>query len=255
MSPLTDFVTRTHTRSAGPMPAHTIGLTQARDIAASVDWSLMEAIAIEAGQYLTLVMDELASLQVAHERAPERMRVRAFLFGIATPHRDEAQAIAWARSVESLIDELDPDGMARHQYPSPVHGRPVSLGTYGAIAGAIKSGFSRAVWHGNLADIEATPGIGPKVARMIQAVLDPHANTWTVDLWHARQLLFASGREYAVAARVSKTGYGILEGVWLTYKARFFPTYPTFAVQWASWCVAEGKFVSHAALWKDLAEG
>lgn len=252
MTTLAEFVTRTHTRGSSPLPAKSIGLKEARDIAASVSWGLMSDISTSARQYLPQVMAEIASLERAHELHPERMKVRAFLFGIGTPHRDEAQAIAWAKSVESLIDDLDPDGMARHQYPSPVHGRPVSLGTYAAVAGAIRSGFDRAVWHGNLSDLEATPGIGPKVARMIQAVLDPHANTWTVDLWHARQLLFASGRDYAVAAAVSKNGYSILEGVWLTYKATYFPSYPTWAVQWATWCAAEGKFVSHKELWEDL---
>lgn len=253
MDSIETFVSLTHTRGKDALPVKTIGVKDARDIAAHVDWRAMGEIAKEAHRYLPEVMAEIQTLEDAHAASPERMKVRAFLFGIATPHRDESQAIAWAKQVEDLIDELDPDAMAHFAYVSPITGKRVNLGTYQAVAGAIRSGIARNVWHGNLADLEATPGVGPKVARMIQAVLDPHAVSWTVDLWHARQLLWASDRDYRVAAAVSAAAYGILEGVWLSYAAQYFPGVPTWAVQWATWCAADGRFVSHQALWADLA--
>jgi hypothetical protein len=253
MDTISEFVVRTHTRGKGALPVKNIGINEARDIAAHINWTQMQSLAAEAGMYLPAVMQEISLLEDAHAASPDRMKVRAFLFGIATPHRDESQAIAWAHAVEHYIDELDPDAMAHFAYVSPVTGKRVNLGTYQAIAGAIRSGISRNVWYGNLDDLEATPGVGPKVARMIQAVLDPHHVSWTVDLWHARQLLWASGRDYRVAASVSKPAYAILEGVWLSYAAQYFPGIPTWAVQWATWCAADGRFVSHKSLWEDLA--
>jgi hypothetical protein len=101
--------------------------------------------------------------------------------------------------------------------------------------------------------LEALPGVGPKVARMIQAVLEPGATNWTVDLWHMRQLLWAADREYRVRVSCSAPAYKVLEAVWLEYAERFFPGVDTFAVQWATWCVADGRFNSHAKLWDDLA--
>ena len=87
---------------------------------------------------------------------------------------------------------------------------------------------------------------------MIRAILDPSEVAWTVDLWHQRQLLWAAGQHPAVRCSVSNPGYKVLEAVWLEYAERFFPGVPTFAVQWATWCAADGKFCSHAALWEDL---
>jgi len=255
MDTIQQFVERTHTRSRAPMPVTCLSLRDARSLVSEINWQAMQAIAGDAERYMAQVCPEIMRLRQAHARNPERMKVRAFLFGIATPHRDEAQAIAWAKQVEGLIDSLSPDEMAHYPYVSPVTGKRVHLGTYQAIAGAIRHGTRERVWHGNLADLEDTPGVGPKVARMIQAVLDPDHPSWTVDLWHARQLLWAAGREYAVAASVSKPAYAMLEGVWLSYAQMCFPGIPTWAVQWATWCSADGRFVSHADLWSDLAEG
>lgn len=254
MDTVREFVSRTHTRTAEAMPSKSIGLAEARQIASSVDWDALAQIAEEARRYLPDVQEELTALAGAHANHGARMRKRAVIFGLATPNRDESQAIAWAVQSEAWLDILSPYALAHKSYCSPVHGKPIKLGFYGSMGSALAYLQRHHTWdHATLELLEQIPGAGPKVARMMQAVLDPTHPTWTVDIWHMRQLLWASGGDYRVRPSVKGNAYGILEGVWLSFKARFFPDVPTFAVQWATWCVADGRFVSHSALWADLA--
>lgn len=254
MDTIASFVRNTHTRTSVPMKSKTIGIREARQIAASVDWQALEELAAATATYLPQVQEELSALQCAHTNNAARMRRRAVIFGLATPNRDEAQAIAWAVQSEQWLDILSPYALAHKSYLSPISGKPIKLGFYDSMSGAIAHLQRAGLWdHATVESLEETPGVGPKVARMIAAVLDPAHPTWTVDIWHMRQLLWASGNDYHVRPGVSKDAYGILEGVWLSFAARFFPGVATFAVQWAAWCVADGRFVSHSALWEDLA--
>lgn len=246
------FVSDTHSRS-GKMPTRTIGLKDALAIAQAVDWERMAAIADAAREHLPAVQDELSLLRSAHSNAPERMARRAVLFGIATPNRSEDYSIGWALMAERYESILSPWDLANRSFTGP-KGTRCHMGMYEALATTIA--YLQRVGHRTdwtLGELEAIPGVGPKVARMIMAVLCPDATSWTVDLWHQRQLLWAAGEPYRVRCSVSNPGYKVLEAVWLEYAERFFPGVDMFAVQWATWCAADGRFVSHAALWQDLA--
>jgi hypothetical protein len=255
VSTIAEFVSRTHARTRGTQfAAKTVGIRDAQEIAENLDQSVMAEWATEARQYLPQVMAEIATLRAALAAHPERMQERAFYFGIATPNQDETASIGWALGIEAY-KWLSPMAMARKEYTSVVNGTRGKLGLYDAMASRIFHARLRESWKDlTVSALEALPGVGPKVARMIHAVANPDARVWTVDLWHMRQLLHASGREYAVKAGTSnKKAYAIMEQLWLDYAARFFPGVPTWAVQWATWCAADGRFVSHSALWEDLA--
>jgi hypothetical protein len=253
MDTLVQFTTNTHTRGEN-MKNVTLGLKSALDIAQAVDWHEMARLADQAREYLPAVQDELLTLKQAHASHPERMARRAILFGIATPNRDEVASIGWARMADQWFGFQSPRALARRRYESLVTGNMVSIGFYESLTTCLAQlerweSFTDAT----LAELEALPGVGPKVARMIQAVLEPGATNWTVVLWHMRQLLWAADREYRVRVSCSAPAYKVLEAVWLEYAERFFPGVDTFAVQWTTWCVADGRFNSHAKLWEDLA--
>jgi hypothetical protein len=256
MDTIAEFVTRTHTkRTDGTIqPSRNIGIKDARAIAESVDWSRMAELADAAHAYLPAVLAEIDSLRLAHARNAERMKLRALLFGIATPNRDEIQSIGWALSADEYYDLLSPMLLARKPYVSLVTGKTARMGLYEQLAETIAhSRLRQTLRDMNLDALESLPGVGPKVARMITAVCNPDAPVFTVDLWHMRQLLWASGQEYCVKCGTGGKAYAILENIWLTYAKTFFPEVPTWCVQWSTWCAAEGKFVSHQALWADLA--
>jgi hypothetical protein len=255
MDTLTDFVTRTHTRTRGAkLPTRDIGVKDAQTIADTVDWARMAELAESASVYLPAVLNEIATLRLAHVQNPERMKVRALLFGIATPNRDEVQSIGWALEADQWFDILAPYALASRSYQSLVTHKRAHMGLREALTKTLAHIQWRQTWRDITIDaLEALPGVGPKVARMITAVLNPDAHVFTVDLWHMRQLLWASGQEYCVKCGTSGKAYATLENVWLTYAQRFFPEIPTWAVQWATWCAADGRFVSHHALWADLA--
>jgi hypothetical protein len=255
MSTIAEFVTRTHSRGAN-MPRRQIGIKDAQAIAENLNWSRMSELAAEAEKYLPQVMAEIETLRVALAANPERMQERAFWFGIATPNRDEAQSIGWALGIDGY-QWLSPAAMAGKEYRSLATGKTARMGLREQLASTIFHARLRESWTDLAVDkLEALPGVGPKVARMIHAVANPDAHVWTVDLWHMRQLLHASGKDYVLKASTkSPKAYAIMESLWLDYAARFFPGVPTWAVQWATWCAADGRFVSHSALWADLAEG
>ncbi len=147
---------------------------------------------------------------------------------------------------------MAPGTLAKHSYPTSINPR-ASTGMYSALCTTLA--YLQRVGprtHWTISELEALPGVGPKVARMITAILDPHSVSWTVDLWHQRQLLWAAGQDPAVRCSAKTPAYKVLEAVWLEYADRYFPGVPTFAVQWATWNAADGKFCSHAALWQDL---
>jgi hypothetical protein len=255
MSTIAEFVTRTHARTRGVnMPSKTVGIRDAQEIAEQLDWSQMSAWADEAWKYLPEVMQEIKTLRAALKAHPERMRERAFYFGIATPNQDEATSIGWALGIEAY-KWLSPLAMAHKEYPSVVNGTRGKLGMYDAMASRIFHARLRESWRDlSVSSLESLPRVGPKVARMIHAVANPDANVWTVDLWHMRQLLHASGKDYVLKASTkSPKAYAIMEQLWLDYAARFFPGMPVWGVQWSTWCAADGRFVSHKILWEDLA--
>jgi hypothetical protein len=181
------------------MPERFIGTKEASLIADALDWHKMALLAESARAYLPAVLAEIASLRATLARDPERMTIRALLFGIATPNRDEVQSIGWALGVERDFHTLSAHELARQTYVSLVTGKRVAIGFYTSLTATIDAIKRGRVWeHVTLDALEAIRGIGPKVARMITAVLNPDARVFTVDLWHCRQLLWASGREYCV---------------------------------------------------------
>jgi hypothetical protein len=254
MDTIADFVTRTHSRTRGAtMPTRSIGIKDAQSIADSLDWTRMAELADAARLYLPDVLHEISALKTAHGRYPERMKRRALLFGIATPHRDEVQSIGWALSADEYYELLSPVLLARKPYTSLVTGKTAHMGLYQQLADTIAHSRLRQTLRDMSIDaLESLPGVGPKVARMITAVCNPDAPVFTVDLWHMRQLLWATGQDYYVACNTSGRAYAILENIWLTYAQTFFPEVPTWCVQWSTWCAADGRFVSHQALWADL---
>jgi hypothetical protein len=253
MDTVREFVQRTHAKGNAKQATRHVGLKAAQDIAQTVDWDVMADWASVAREYVPQVLAEIDELRAAHAAHPERMTLRAFMFGITTPHRDERQSIAWALGNEAYWDVLAPLALAKHSYTSLVTGKRAKLGFYNALASTLFAVSMRGL-DTAVDALEALPGVGPKVARMIHAVCHPDARVFTVDIWHTRQLLHAAGRDYSVEANPANTSaYAVLEKIWLDYAERFFPEVPTWAVQWATWCAAEGKFVSHRALWADLA--
>ena len=257
MHSLDTFRHRTHTRNEGDMPTESIGIAGAHEIASRVNWNRLEELANEARRYLDAVQAEIATLEVARERHAARLARRALLFGVATPHRDERQSIGWALTAEQFYDDFGPVTLSRLTYRSPVTGNTARMGMREMLAASLRalqthlpSPIPETVHYAHL---QTLPGIGPKVARMIHAVTHPRDRVWTVDIWHMRQLLWAAGLEYRVKPSLSAQAYETLEHIWLEYAERFFPGTATWAVQWATWCAAEGAFLSHAALWQDLA--
>lgn len=252
MVTLEQFTSVTHNREQ-VMGSLSIGLKSALSIAQDIDWAKMEELANASRVYLPAVNQELATLRAAHAANPDRMARRAILFGLSTPNRDEAQSVSWALHADSLYDVVqDNDTLVRLPYPSPVHGRPIKLGFYSSMVASLEYVRALPGYQLTLEQIEAIPGAGPKVARMIQAVMRPDAKNWTVDVWHMRQLLWAAGRDFNVRVVCGNPGYKVLEALWLEYAERYFPGEDMFAVQWATWNVADGRFNSHAALWQDL---
>jgi hypothetical protein len=251
---LADFVQHTHSRGKQPLPDEKIGKAAAHELASLIDWSRMAQIAHAAHAYLPQVMGEIAHLERAREANPTQLKQRAFLFGISTPNRDERQSIAWALSVHPLYGYLSPAALANRTYTSRVTGKQFKIGMRQQLTSCLFADQLQCIDCDQLSTLEALPGCGPKVARMIHAVANPRAHVWTVDLWHARQLLWAAGLEYRVRATVNKEAYPVREQVWLTYASTYFSSdTPMFAIQWSTWCVANGRFESHAALWEDLA--
>ena len=238
-------------------PVVSLGAASARALVGRVSEERMMALADAAREYLPAVQAELATRARAVAANPRRFTIRAILFGISTPRRSEDQSIAYAIAAEPLWDALSAEDMARVRYPSPTHGGSIRLGTPLAIERAISDAralLGPFLWEMRPEYLQAVRGIGPKVARMIQAVCHPDARGFTVDVWHARQALWLADMPYDVDITLRDEGYPILEALWLDYCDRYFPGLPYFAVQWATWCAAQGQFFSHAALWADLAE-
>lgn len=234
-----------------------ISAASARNIAANLDWGKMAQIAREADQYIDIVSAEVATLRQALHNSPERMARRALLFAIATPKRDEQTSIGWALAAESHYGIVDARDLSRLRYVSLKTGNMRSAGLYRALEDSIRD--SQALFPTlTLSDI--TPdnlvqvtGISHKVARMASAVANPDGEFWTVDMWHMRQLLWASGQDYVLEVGTGKPAYPILEEIWMEYRRRFFPNTPCWIVQWATWNAAQGSHESHCALWQDLA--
>ncbi len=260
MDTVAEFVSATHTRTHGQKkPDLSIGIASARNIAECIDWMRMAQIAESAKSYLTQVLEELESLHLAKQNNPQRLARRIFLFGISTPNRSEDQSIAYALAAEPYYGVLSAEDMARLTF-TVASGAQGSLGMYLAIERSISDGYAMFPELDSPVHLELTyltekiRGVGPKVARMMAAIAYPQAYIWTVDLWHGRQLLWAAGLSPVARVSIDAGAYSICEDVWLDYTARFFLHHlPTFAIQWATWCAAEGRFVSHKALWADLA--
>ncbi len=234
-----------------------ISAATARNIAANLDWQKMAQIAREADQYIDVVSTEVATLRQALHNNPERMARRALLFAIATPKRDEQTSIGWALAAESHYGIVDAYDLSHMTYVSLTTGNVCRIGLNQALERSIRD--SQALFPTlTLADI--TPdnmaqvsGISHKVARMASAVANPDGEFWTADMWHMRQLLWASGQDYVLEVGTGKPAYPILEEIWMEYRRRFFPKTPCWIVQWAAWDAAQGSHESHCTLWQDLA--
>ena len=256
MDSLDTFRTRTHSR-AEAMQSLSVGLKTAREILANIDESAMQTLAEEARTYLPAVLSEIDELQTAIVANPAELAKRAVLFGISTPNRDETHSLAWAIAAAPHFGTRSPRDLSETHYPSPRTGSACRIGLRQALTRALEDVYTRFenVRPADLspATLEPIPGIGPKVARMITAVANPHAHVWTVDLWHIRQLLWAAGMEYRVRASVDARAYGLLETRWLEYRDAYFQDVPAFAAQWSAWNVADGRHNPHHSLWQDLA--
>lgn len=256
MDTLATFRTRTHSRQE-TMQSLSVGLKTAREILANVDEGAMRTLASESRAYLPAVLSEIDELQAAIVANPAELAKRAFLFGISTPNRDETHSLAWAKAAAPHYRTRSPQDLSETLYPSPRTGQECRIGLRQALTRTLEDVYTRFgdVRPADLtpATLEPIPGIGPKVARMITAVANPQAHVWTVDLWHIRQLLWAAGMEYRVRASVDARAYGLLETRWLEYRDHYFADVPTWAAQWATWNVADGRHNPHNSLWQDLA--
>lgn len=257
MSTVNAFQHAFRVRGKETRPVISISATSARNIAATLDWGCMAEIARETAFYINRVTEEVELLRDALAKHPGRMARRALLFAIATPKRDEQTSIGWALAAESHYGIMDAEDLSRLRYVSLTTGNLRSAGLYTALEHSIRD--SQALFPAlTLADVQpdtltSIRGVSSKVARMASAVANPDGEFWTVDMWHARQLLWASGQDYVVEVSVSKPAYPILEALWLEYRTRFFPDIPAWIVQWATWNAAQGRHESHCALWQDLA--
>jgi hypothetical protein len=259
MDTVAEFVSATHTRVRGQkMPELSIGIASAKNIAERIDWDRMAQIAESAKDYLPQVLEELESLKLAKQNTPQRLARRIFLFGISTPNRSEDQSIAYALAAEPYYGVLSAEDMSRLTVTFD-SGKQGNMGFYTSLERSISDGYAllgeldRPAWLESTYLTEQIRGVGPKVARMMSAIAYPHGYQWTVDLWHGRQLLWAAGLNPVARVSIDAGAYSVCQSVWLDYADRFFADTPTFAVQWATWCAAEGRFVSHKALWADLA--
>jgi hypothetical protein len=256
---LETFTYRTSPRAKreGDMPIETIGKGAAAELLARIDPAAMRYLAGSARQYVPAVRAEVDELSWAIARNPRALARRALLFGISTPNNDERQSLAWALAAYPRFGQVGPRALANTTYRSPVGGKRRKVGMYTEIARSLKDvyrDYSDAV-PADLTPqrLETVRHIGPKVARMITAVANPSAHVWTVDLWHARQMLWAANLEYRVKAAVSAIAYPALEAFWLDYRDEYFADQPCWVAQWATWDAANGQHESHRALWADLA--
>jgi hypothetical protein len=258
MHSLETFVRRTHSRDEGIMPDESIGVAAARELLARVDDGAMAELAAVARGYIPVVMAEIGELETARAANPRELARRAILFGIATPNSDETDSLGWARAAAPRFGTVSPADLSETRYRSLKTGQDgKTIGLRQSLTGTIEDVYAR------LADatppdltperLETVRGVGPKVARMITAVANPNARVWTVDLWHARQLLWAAGLEYRVRASVDAVAYPMLEACWLAYRYDHFPDVPVWAAQWSTWNAADGRHNPHHALWADLA--
>lgn len=252
MHTLETFTRRTHTRTEGIMPSESIGVAAARELVSRVDDGAMRYLASTSRAYLPAVLEEISDLQSARVANPKELARRALLFGIATPNRDERDSLNWAMAAAPRFGSVSPVELSETTYHG---GKRVGLRQQLALAIAdVDSRFAHAAPADLTPDVlEEIRGVGPKVARMITAVANPDAHVWTVDLWHARQLLWAAGLEYRVRASVDAVAYPILEECWLQYRDEHFADVPVWAAQWATWNAADGRHNPHNALWADLA--
>lgn len=214
MDSLDTFRERTHSRREA-MQSLSVGLKLANEMLANVDESAMHTLAEETRQYLPPVMAEIAELQTAIAANPAELAKRAVLFGISTPNRDEVHSLAWARAAAPHYGSRSPLDLTETRYASPTTGNECRIGLRQRLTRSLEDVYTRFddVRPEDLhpGSLEPVTGIGPKVARMITAVANPDAHVWTVDLWHIRQLLWASGMEYRVRASVDARAYPLLE--------------------------------------------
>jgi hypothetical protein len=259
MHSLETFTYRTSPRNKreGIMPAESFGLGNTQQVLGMVDPAAMRYLASEARRYVPTVRAEIDELRLAIARKPREVARRAMLFGISTPNNDERDSLCFALAAYPRFGEVGPKALANTRYPSSVTGKIRRVGMYQDIEKGLRDIY-RDYSEATPADLhpealERVWHIGPKVARMITAVANPDAHVWTVDLWHARQVLWAAGLEYRVKASVTAAAYPALEAFWLDYRDEYFADQPCWVSQWSTWCAANGRFESHRSLWADLA--
>jgi hypothetical protein len=242
-----------------------IGVGHARRLVEACDplGPAWDALADLAAPYLPAIRQEIAELDTARERNWQRLARRAIVFGLASPRRDVDTAIdvavwveRWLEQGNAFADEQIAIDVCR--YYTHRDGRMLSLTNYKQLGERLYAcrdflaNPDRELF--TVPYLESLFGAGPKVARMILAVANPHMNVFTVDMWHARQLLATAGEEYCKSAGIDgKPAYDVIEPVFLDWAQRMFPTEIAWARQWALWCAAFGEFKSHRHLWHDLA--
>ena len=257
MHSLETFVTRTHGKSGGTMESESFGLANSREALSRIDCSRVDALAALSRTYVPAVRAEVDELRRAIAARPREMARRALLFGLSTPNNDEADSLAWAMAAYPRFGKVGPRALANTVYHSPVTRKRTRIGLREDLRKGlvdIYRDYSDAVPADLTPErLEGVFRIGPKVARMISAVANPDARVWTVDLWHARQLLWLAGLEYRVRASVSPVAYPMLERFWLDYRDEYFADQPVWVAQWATWDAANGRHEPHRQLWADLA--
>ena len=259
MHTLEQFTYRTSPRNKaeGTMPTESLGLRNATELVARIQPDAMATLAERARTYVPAVRAEVDELSAALATNPRAIARRALLFGLSTPNNDERDSVAWSTAAYPHFGTLSPVELSEIWYPSPVTGTPTRVGIRTELAAGLADiyrDFSDAVPADLTPErLERVRHIGPKVARMITAVANPDARVFTVDLWHARQLLWAADLEYRARVSVSPIAYPMLEQVWLDYRDQYFSDQPTWVCQWATWDAANGRHEPHRQLWADLA--
>ena len=237
-----------------------LGVGRMRDTLANVAWDgpLGDQLADLAQTYMPAVLEEIADLDAARAADWQTVARRAIIFGLASPQRDVDQAIDIARHIERDWTRLCTLRGA-HELTFRIvtrDGRVIGCSGWKTLAANLHACFglieNPTPERFTVPAMEALAGAGPKVARMILAVANPHQRVWTLDLWHGRQLLAMSGQTYAHKISVVAVAYADGEQAFLAWAERTMPNVPAWARQWATWCAAFGSFKSHRHLWADI---
>jgi hypothetical protein len=203
------------------------------------------------------VLDEMAGLIDVTGQNPGEIRRRALIFGMATPNRPVASSVDFAVhaaprwNLFATVDGALSLTTAYHHRD----GRTLSMGMPNPLAAYLHGAYPMMQScdddEPTIDELESLTGISKKVARMSKAIMNPWHETFTIDLWHLRQILALAGENYAVKPTITNPAYAVLEDGFMNLAATQFPGVPTFAVQWSLWNAAQGEHISHNHLWES----